>query len=266
MLAGMKVRTFTSRDGTQVGCHVTGRGAPLVLVHGTTADHARWAPLMSALEQRFTVYALDRRGRGASGDAAAHALEREVEDLVAVVDGIGGAVDVVGHSFGALVSLEAATHLASLRRLVLYEPPIPTAVPLVTPELIARLEALVAAGERDAAVATFLAEGPRVPADQLAAMRALPAWGPRVAAAHTIPRELRASSEYRFEASRFRSVAVPTLLLLGGASPAPFRAALELVQAAIPHAELAILPNQQHAAIDTAPDMFLRELLRFLAG
>ena len=260
----MKIVTFTSRDGTQLGCHVTGRGSPLVLVHGTTADHGRWTPLTSSLEQRFTVYALDRRGRGASGDAESYELEREVEDLAAVVAGIGGAVDLLGHSYGALVSLEAAARVGNLRRLALYEPPIPTAMPLVSPALIARLEALVAAGERDAAVTTFLAEGPRVPPHELALMKSLPAWSARVSAAHTIPRELRASSEYRFEPSRFAAIRVPTLLLLGGASPAPFRAALELVHSAIPHAELAVLPSQQHAAMDTAPDLFLRELLRFL--
>lgn len=261
----MNIVSFTSRDGTHVACHVTGRGDPLVLVHGTTADHARWMPLVSSLEQRFTVYALDRRGRGASGEAAAYALEREVEDVVSVVDGIGRPVDLLGHSYGALLSLEAAARTAQLRRLVLYEPPIPTATPLVAPSLIDRLDALVASGEREQAVATFMAEGPRVPAHELAIMKSLPAWAARVAAAHTIPRELRASLEYRFEASRFAGVRVPTLLLLGGASPPPFRAALELVLAAIRHAELVVLPSQQHAAMDTAPDLFLRELLGFFA-
>ena len=262
----MQIVQATSRDGTRVACHVTGRGTPLVLVHGTTADHARWAPLLSALEQRFTVYALDRRGRGASGDAAEYALDREVDDLVAVIEQIGGPVDLLGHSFGAIVSLEAAPRLPDLHRLALYEPPIPTATPLVTPPLIARLDALVAAGEREQAVATFLAEGPRLPPHELAVMRTLPAWPARVAAAHTIPRELRASTEYRLDASRFAALRVPTLLLLGGASPPPFRAALERVQAAIPHAQLAVMPNQQHAAMDTAPDLFLRELLPFLGA
>lgn len=262
----MKIVSFTSRDGTRLGCHVAGHGAPLVLVHGTTADHTRWNSLLSSLEQRFEVYALDRRGRGASGDADTYALEREIEDLTAVVDTIGGPVDLLGHSFGALVSLETAARTSRLRHLVLYEPPIPTEMPLVGPPLIARLDALVAAGEREAAVETFLSEGPRLPARDLAIMKSLPAWGGRVAAAHTIPRELRASIEYQFDASRFAAVRVPTLLLLGGASPSPFRAALELVQDAIPHAELAVLPSQQHAAMDTAPDMFLREVLRFLAG
>jgi pimeloyl-ACP methyl ester carboxylesterase len=189
---------------------------------------------MSTLEQRFTVYALDRPGRGASGDHAAYALERELEDIAAVVDGIGGPVDLLGHSMGALVSLAAAPRLANLRRLGLYEPPIPTSTLLAPPSLAVRLDALIAAGEREEAVATFLAEAARLPPEDLAVMKALPAWQARVAAAHTIPR--------------------------------PFRAALELVQAAIPHAELVVLPNQQHAAMDTAPDMFLRELLRFYAG
>jgi pimeloyl-ACP methyl ester carboxylesterase len=261
----MKIVTFTSKDSTRIACHVTGRGSPLVLVHGTTADHARWTPLVSSLEQRFTVYALDRRGRGASGDAPAYSLDREVDDLAAVIEGIGGPVDLLGHSFGALVSLEVAPRVANLRRLALYEPPIPTAMALIAPPLIDRLEALIAAGEREAAVTTFLAEGPRLPAHELAVVKSLPAWAARVEAAHTIPRELRASTEYTFDAARFAAVRVPTLLLLGGASPAPFRAALELVRAAIPHAELAVMPSQQHAAMDTAPDVFLRELLRFLA-
>jgi pimeloyl-ACP methyl ester carboxylesterase len=164
------------------------------------------------------------------------------------------------------VSLEAAARISNLRRLVLYEPPIPTGTPLVTAELITRLEALIAAGAREEAVAMFLAEGPRVPPHELALMKSLPAWSARVAAAHTIPRELRASTEYRFDPLRVASVRVPTMLLLGGASPAPFRAALELVHAVIPHAELQVMPNQQHAAMDTAPDMFLREVLRFLAS
>lgn len=262
----MSIASFSSPDGTRLGCHVIGRGAPLVLVHGTTADHTRWTPLLSSLEQRFTVYAVDRRGRGASGDAAAYDFEREVEDVTAIVESIGGPVDLLGHSFGALVSLEAAARTSQLRHLILYEPPIPTGTPLVAPELIARLDGLVAAGASEAAVETFLSEGPRLPARDLAVMKSLPAWAARVAAAHTIPRELRASTQYRFEASRFAALRVPTLLLLGGASPPPFRAALELVRGAIPHAELAVLPNQQHAAMDTAPDMFLREVLRFLAS
>jgi pimeloyl-ACP methyl ester carboxylesterase len=104
-----------------------------VLAHGTTADHTRWAPILPTLSKRFTIYACDRRGRGASGDGTSYALEREVEDLAAVVDGIGGPVDLLGHSYGALCSREAAALARNLRRLVLYEPPIPAGMP-ITPE------------------------------------------------------------------------------------------------------------------------------------
>src|SRR3970040_231447 len=109
---------FTSKDGTPIACEKTGSGPPLVLVHGTTANHTRWAPVLPALSKRFSVYACDRRGRGASGDASPYALEREFEDVAAVVDGIGGPVDLLGHSYGAICSLEAAALSREPRRLV----------------------------------------------------------------------------------------------------------------------------------------------------
>lgn len=256
--------TFTSKDGTQIACEKSGAGPALVLVHGTTADHTRWAPVMPALRQRFTVYACDRRGRGASGDGAAYAMEREFEDVAAVVDGIGGTVDLLGHSYGALCSLEAAARAKNLRRLVLYEPPIPAGMPITPPGVIDRLQALLDAGDRDGVVTTFMREVPRVPPDQLDRMRSLPAWQARVGAAGTIPRELRAHDKYTFAPEKFRDVKVPTLLLLGGDSPPFFRAALERVQAAVPSAQLVVLPGQQHVAIDTAPELFAREVIAFL--
>ncbi len=257
--------TFTSKDGTQIACEKSGAGPALVLVHGTTADHTRWAPVLPALQQRFTVYACDRRGRDASGDRAPYAIEREFEDVAAVVDGIGGPVDLVGHSFGAICSLEAAALSRNLRRLVLYEPPIPAGTPITPPDFIDRLQALLDAGDRDGVVSTFLRAVPRVPPDQLEHMRSLPAWPARVAAAGTIARELRTQNEYTFEPTKFRDVKVPTLLLLGGDSPAFFRAALERIDYALRNAQLVVLPRQQHVAIDTAPDLFVREVVTFLS-
>src|SRR5262249_24826275 len=139
--------TFTSRDGTEIACEKGGAGPALVLVHGTTADHSRWAPIRAALEARFTVYACDRLGRGASGGGPVYARELEFEDVAAVVDGIGGPVDLLGHSYGALCSLEAATRAHNLRRLVLYEPPINVGQPITPPGMIARLLGLLDAGD-----------------------------------------------------------------------------------------------------------------------
>ena len=256
--------TFISKDGTPIACQQSGAGPALVLVHGTTADHSRWAPVRPALDAHFTVYACDRRGSGASGDGPAYAIEREIEDIVAVVDGIGGPVDLLGHSYGAICSLEAAASAKKLRRLVLYEPPIPMGKPLTPPGVIDRLQALLDAGDRDGVVATFMSEVPRLPPAQLEKLRAQPAWQARVRAASVIPRELRANDAYELSPARVRGIQAPVLLLLGGASPPFFRSALERVQAAVPRSELVVLPGQQHVAMDTAPELFAREVIAFL--
>jgi pimeloyl-ACP methyl ester carboxylesterase len=260
----MSVQKFISKDGASIACFKSGSGAPLVLVHGTAADHTRWAPVLSGLEKRFTVYACDRRGRGASGDAPAYSIEGEFDDVAAVIDGIGEPVDVLGHSHGAICSLEAATRARNLRRLVLYEPPIPAGVAIYPPGMIDRLQGRLDAGDRDGVVSTFMAEVVRVPPDQLALMKSLPAWPSRVSAAHTIVRELRAQEQYSLDASRVQGVHVPTLLLLGEASPPFFGAALERIHAALPQSRRVVLPRQTHVAMDTAPDLFLREVLTFL--
>ena len=256
---------FTSKDGTTIACEKTGSGPPLVLVHGTTADHTRWAPVLPALSNRFTTYACDRRGRGASGDgSSSYAMEREFEDVAAVVDGIGGPVDLLGHSYGALCALEAAVLARNLRRLVLYEPPIPAGMPITPAGVVDRLQALLDAGDKDGVVATFMREVPRVPPEQLEHMRALPAWQARVGAAGTVPRELRAHDRYLLAPEKFKDLKVPVLLLLGGESPPFFRAALERVQAAVPSARIVVLQGQQHVGMDTAPDLFAREVIHFL--
>jgi len=103
-----KVEQVVSRDGTSIAVWRTGAGPPLVLVHGAAAEHSRWAPVLPALGERFTVLAIDRRGRGRSGDADDYAIEREYEDVVAVVEWAGEDVDVLGHSYGGICALEAA--------------------------------------------------------------------------------------------------------------------------------------------------------------
>jgi pimeloyl-ACP methyl ester carboxylesterase len=260
------MRTFTSKDGTAIGCFESGAGPPLVLVHGTTADHGRWAPILPALERHFSVYACDRRGRGASGAGEPYAIEREFEDVATVVDGIGGPVDVLAHSYGAVCALEASRVARNLRRLVLYEPPIPAGAPIYPVGVVERLEALLEEGDNAGVVSTFMLEIPRVPPAHLERMRALPAWAGRVAAASSIVRELRAHQKYELDIGSFSAVKAPTLLLLGGASPPFFKSALDKVQMALPDTRLVVLPGQTHVAIDTAPDLFAREVLAFLTS
>ena len=257
--------SITSKDGALIAYRHSGLGPPLVLVHGTGGSSARWTPVLPALEGHFSVYAVDRRGRGGSGDASGYAIEREFEDVASVVDSIGQPVNLLGHSFGGLCALEAALLTPPIRRLILYEPPIPVAgVQIYAEGMIDRLEALLAAGDREGVLTTFVREIVRMPPHEFERFHASPAWAARLAAAHTLPRELRAHEAYRFDPQRFRDLRIPTLLLVGGDSPYFFKAAIEAAHAALPNSRILALPGQQHIAMDTAPDLFVREVITFL--
>jgi pimeloyl-ACP methyl ester carboxylesterase len=251
-----------SADGTPIALWTSGEGPPLVLVHGATADHTRWAPALPALEEHFTVYSYDRRGRGESGDAADYSLAHEYEDVVAVIDSAGDDVNLLGHSYGGVCAVEAALLTDRIRRLVLYEPPLGfIASP---PNVVQELEQLHRAGEHDELVAAFMREVAGLPPEQVELMRSLPAWQGRVAAADTIPREERANREYAWDPNRFRELRVPTLYLLGGDSPEPFKLAGEALEAGLPDCRVVVMPGHAHAAIDTGTELFVSEVLSFL--
>lgn len=264
-----------SRDGTAIACWRSGRGRPIVLVHGTTADHRRWRAVRPLLEPHASVWAVDRRGRGASGDAAAYTVEREFEDVAAVIDAAGEPADVLGHSFGAVCALGAATLTANVRRLVLYEPPVTAgqgpagedqAGAGAAGDLAERLEALLAEGERERLLEVFFREEVGMGEEQLRRFRGLPDWPERIAAAHTLVRELRAVRAYRLERDRLAAVTAPALLLTGTASPAAMQAASAAVAAALPAARLERLEGQEHIPMDTAPALLADRVLGFLSG
>lgn len=257
---------IASTDGTAIGFQREGMGPPLVLVHGTSASAKRWARVLPLLREHFTVYAIDRRGRGESGDAAAYDIEREVEDVAAVANAVGASVDVLGHSFGAICSIEAALRIGNLHRLVVYEPPMPVeGLPAGSnSDAMRRIEACMARNDREGVLTIFFREMNGMPADQFEQFKQLPEWPLRVAAAHTLPRELQAVGAYRFDAARFAKLDVPVLLLLGGDSPASFRAAIDMVAGALPNGRTVVLPGQRHVAMDTAPELFVQEVLAFL--
>src|SRR5918997_49564 len=186
----MLQETVTSADGTRIACWRSGEGAPLVLVHGTAADHGRWRAVLPAFEQRFSVLAVDRRGRGDSGDSDGYDIQWEFEDVAAVVDSLGEPAFLLGHSYGGLVALEAALRTENVRKLVLYDPGIEVAGEEVSPQdVIERLEMLLEAGDRDGVVETTMREVAGLPPETVEYMRSQPAWQARVDAAHTIPRE-----------------------------------------------------------------------------
>ena len=199
--------------------------------------------------------------------------QREFEDVAAVIDAVaadsGSRTDVYGFSSGATFALGAAALTQNVRRLALYEPGITAAAVVVTPELHARLDALLTAGDGDGLVETFFREAFGLGDDDIATMRAQPSWAAYVAAAPTLPRELRATPEQLFDASRAAKMNVPTLLLEGNEplknvlADVRTAADLRLVADTVPGARIAVLEGQAHAANVLAPELVAEHLLAF---
>ncbi|MDP8929724.1 MAG: alpha/beta hydrolase [Actinomycetota bacterium] len=254
----VKVR---SRDGTTIACERTGSGPPLILVHGAGSTRLTWRPVLPLLSQWFTVYAVDRRGRGESGDAAEYALEREFEDVGAVVEATGEAASLLGHSLGGLIALEAALLTDRVARLVLYEAV--TSIEKTPTEFIQRLERMVDDGEYERALVTFYQERAHLSPQEIDLVRSTPAWPDRVRAAPTLPRELDAHNAYEPRPDRFAALRVPTLLLSGTAI-AEYRAAMQEMKKVIPNSRLVVFEGQGHVAHATAPEAFASEVAAFL--
>jgi len=163
---------------------------------------------------------MDCRGVGESGDAAEYELEREFEDVAAVVDAIDEPVTLLGHSSGALLSLEAALRTDNLHKLILYEPAIPVGDhELYSEEVLDEMKRLLDAGENEQVLVVFLQEIAQSTPEEIDAQRSAPDWQDLVNAAHVWPRSMEAIGEYEFEAARFANVTTPTLLLSGSESP-----------------------------------------------
>jgi pimeloyl-ACP methyl ester carboxylesterase len=254
----------TSTDGVRIAYERSGTGPALVLIHGAATDRTRWRPVAERLEQNFTVFAVDRRGRGESSDAVAHSWVIEAQDVAAVARSIDEPVSIYAHSGGASLALEASPEIENLNSLVLYEPVIAPSEPFVPVDFVERLQGLVDAGEYEDVIVTFLREIPKMPEHEIEHLRTRPDWWRRVETAPTIPRELRGADRWQFVPERFANMRAPTLILLGSNSPKIFTTTASIVQAALPDCRIQMLPGQQHLADVMAPDMIARALIGFL--
>ncbi len=251
------MNTVTSKDGTTLVFDRSGQGPALIFVTGAMATRSDAASLAAILSPHFTVFAYDRRGRGESGDTPPYAVEREIEDLQAVIDAAGGAAYVFGHSSGAVLALEAAARLTGITRLAVYEPPfiLDDSRPPLPPDFAARLAGLLSSGRRGDMLELFMTQGVGVPVEVVAQMRNSPGWPAMEAIAHTLIYDMAIlgdsqsgrplSAEW---SGRLASIQAPTLVMAGGASPAWQHTAVEAVAGAIPGAQLRVLAGQTHGA------------------
>jgi pimeloyl-ACP methyl ester carboxylesterase len=267
-------RRVIAPDGVAIAVFRSGTGQPIILVHGATADHTTWRTSGPLLAARHTLHAIDRRGRGASGDGGPrepYAIEREFDDLAAVVDAVaadgGSPVDVVGHSYGGRIALGAALRTARIRRLVSYEGAPPAAergYQDVDAGTVRQVEKLVAAGDRDEALATFMRDIVGMPGPELAAFRADPIWPRRAAAIDTTIRELRAETSPAGSLAALGAVRQPVLQILGGESTEPFAAATRALDARLSNGRVVTIAGARHAAHHTHPAEFVAAIEAFL--
>jgi pimeloyl-ACP methyl ester carboxylesterase len=273
-----------SRDGTRIAFfevlppadETRGDAArpPLLLVHGAAADHTTWRASGPRLALRRQVFAMDRRGRGASGDAAGatYAIEREYEDIAAIAAALareteGGhdGVDVAGHSYGGRCALGASLLEPTLRRVVVYEgAPVPPGVSYRSQELVDGVRAALGRGDREAALATFLQGIVGLSDAAMEAYRREAVWPARVAAAPTILREIEAEAGPAASIDALGRATVPVLLLLGSISRSPFRIGTDALAEQLADARVEVIEGAAHAAHHTHVDEFASLVEQFL--
>lgn len=259
------------RDDTPIAVFSSGEGPGLVLVHGSTADHTAFRVVGPMLGVSFAVHAIDRRGRGASGDAlGAYSIEREFEDVAAVAETLaassGGPVDVFGHSYGGRCALGAAMLTDAIRRVISYEgAPTPPGSSYHPEGVEGRLRERLAADDRDGALATFLTEVVGMGPADLAGYQADPIWPVRAAAAGTILRELEAETELAASLDRLSTVRQPVLQILGGESLPVFHDATVALDSRLPDGRIVVIDGARHAAHHTHPAKVVRAVRAFLA-
>ena len=264
-------RSVPSADGTSIAVFRSGTGPPLVLVHGAAADHTTFRVVGPLLGASFTVHAIDRRGRGASGDTAPYAIEREFEDVAAVASelarDVDAPVDVFGHSYGGRCALGAALLTGDIGRLISYEgAPTPAGERYGDAGLATDLAALAGSGRDQLLLETFLTHVVGMTADELDRYRADPVWPRRVAAASTIAREFAVESGDAAGLEHLARVRQPVLQLLGSDSRREFGAATAALHHRLDAGSIVVIRGAKHAAHHTHPAAVVEAVTAFLGA
>ncbi|MGC4055981.1 MAG: alpha/beta fold hydrolase [Paludibaculum sp.] len=272
--AGAVEKHVTSRDGTAIAYEQLGSGPPVVLVAAALSDRGAARRLAEHLAPHFTVLNYDRRGRGKSTDTQPYSPQREIEDIEAVIDAAGAPVALFGSSSGAVLALDAASHLSSkVRRLVLFEPPfiVDNTWPPMPEGLPREAAELASAGRRNEAVQLFFSKGMGIPAPAVTAMRYLmPGWSKMTGMAHTISYDLTIVAGTQtgkpLPRDRWTGQIPPTLVVVGSRSETFFHNGARELAGLLPHSRYNSLEGQDHSAVLLAPKELAATAGQFFAA
>jgi pimeloyl-ACP methyl ester carboxylesterase len=234
----------------------------VILVCGGSVDRTSNAPLATLLAGHFTVFNYDRRGRGDSGDTPPYAVEREVEDVDAVIAAAGGAAFLYGTSSGAALALEAARKLPNkITKLALWEPPYiaDERYPRPPADTAKTFTKLVSAGLRGDAVEFFMAKVVGLPPEFVAEARKAPWWRGQEAIAHTLAYDATIMGDYSLPMKQIADVEIPTIVIDGGASFPFMRATADAIAKILPNGQRRTLEGQPHNVVPEAIAPVLNE-------
>jgi pimeloyl-ACP methyl ester carboxylesterase len=256
-----------SPDGTNLAVWVDGHGPALVLVHGSPTEHTTFDPLVLQLRDDLTTFAIDRRGSGASADTEPYAIEREFEDVAAVVDAVaartGGPVALWGHSYGCNPAMGGAALTTNVHRLILYEPSFGLTYP---PGSIEAIESAIAAGNPEAAIRAALVDTGAMTDEEFESFKAGPRWPKVLAVAPTLPRECRVEHTWTYRPGQFDALTAPTLLLTGSDTDPAIAELTHRAAATIPDARIRVLDGHAHFAYKSDPALVAAVILEHLAS
>ena len=267
------VRKVLSKDGTAIAFDQSGKGPVLVLVASALASRSAAAKLAALLATNFTVINYDRRGRGESGDTPPYAVEREVEDIEALINEAGGSAFLFGSSSGAVLALEAASRLpGKVKKLAVYEPPfvVDGSRPRVPADFAKQVTELASSGRRGDAVEYFMTKGVGVPPDFVAQMRKMPMWADLEKLAHTIGYDARVMGDTQagkpLPAGRWKSATSLTLVMEGGDTEPWLHTAAGALANILPNAQRLTLKGQNHGVVSMAPEALAPVLVEFFTA
>jgi pimeloyl-ACP methyl ester carboxylesterase len=256
--------TVLSKDGTTIAFDLLGDGPPVILVCGGSVDRMSNAGVAAILASDFTVFNYDRRGRGDSGDTPPYAIEREVEDIDAVLTAAGGAACLYGSSSGAALALEAAASGLPITKLALWEPPyILDDTQRPPADQVERYNEMIAEGRRGDAVEYFMSKVVGMPPEFVEQARTQPWWAATEALAHTLAYDATIMGDYSLPTERAASVTTPAVVIAGGASFPFMRETANALAEALPHGQTRTLEGQDH---NVAPESIAPVLKEFFAG